>query len=230
MPTHISRHRYAAIQIYCPRAIRHVIRSRKKALVQRIRGAGVIAKANIYPYTEADIAAIGEQTSMTERRADDATREVDAWLKCEYLRDKVGEVYPGVVSAVTSFGVFVELQGLYIEGLVHISALPGDYYHFDQPKQRLIGERTRRTFQLGGSVTVQVARWTLMGVRLTWRWLMVSRGPIERRRDEKQRSHGEKRSGHKATSPVVTRLSIAEINPGPKIKRAGRLLRADADE
>ena len=141
------------------RAIRHLIRSRKKPQhVRRVRGAGVIPKASIYPYDEAQMAALGEHASMTERRADDATREVDAWLKCEYLRDKVGEVHPGVIAAVTNFGVFVELQDLYIEGLCHISALPGDYYHFDQAKQRLIGERTRRTFQLGASVTVQVAR------------------------------------------------------------------------
>jgi len=95
---------------------------------------------------------------MTERRADDATREVEAWLKCEFLNDKVGEAYDGVIAAVTNFGIFVELVDLYIEGLVHISALPGDYYHFDQPKQRLVGEHTRRTFQLGGAVRVRVAR------------------------------------------------------------------------
>ncbi len=141
------------------RAIRHVIRSRKLCdQVRRVPGAKVLKKDLIYPYTTADMAALGEQCSMAERRADDATREVEAWLKCEFLRDKVGEVYPGVIAAVTGFGIFVELQDLYIEGLVHISALPGDYYHFDQAKQRLIGEHTRRVFQLGGSVTVKVAR------------------------------------------------------------------------
>lgn len=141
------------------RAIRSLIRSRRKSeFVRRVSGAGVIAKAQIYPYTEAQMAALGEHASMTERRADDATREVNAWLKCEYLRDKVGEVYPGIIAAVTNFGVFVELKDLYIEGLCHISALPGDYYHFDQAKQRLVGERTRRVFQLGGAVTVRVAR------------------------------------------------------------------------
>jgi len=102
--------------------------------------------------------ALGEQCSMTERRADDATREVDAWLKCEFLKDRIGEEFEGVIAAVTNFGVFVELSDLYIEGLMHVSALPGDYYHFDQAKQRLIGERTRQIFQLGGAVTVRVAR------------------------------------------------------------------------
>ena len=141
------------------RAIRHIIRSRKPCdQVRRVPGAKALKKDLIYPYTFADVAALGEQCSMTERRADDATREVDAWLKCEFLRDKVGEVYAGVIAAVTGFGIFVELEDLYIEGLVHISALPGDYYHFDQAKQRLIGEHTRRVFQLGGLVRVKVAR------------------------------------------------------------------------
>jgi len=141
------------------RAIRHVIRSRTKCdQVRRVRGAKNLSREAIFPYTVADMAVLGEHCSMTERRADDATREVEAWLKCEFLREKVGEVYPGIVAAVTRFGIFVELSGLYIEGLVHISALPGDYYHYDQAKQRLIGERTRRVFQLGGAVTVKIAR------------------------------------------------------------------------
>lgn len=95
---------------------------------------------------------------MTERRADDATREVEAWLKCEYLQEHVGESFDGVISAVTGFGLFVELKDLYIEGLVHVTALPGDYYHFDPAKQRLTGERSGRSFRLGGAVRVQVAR------------------------------------------------------------------------
>lgn len=141
------------------RAVRHLIRSDKEiAQVRRVDGARPLAKADIFPYGVAEMATFGEHCSMTERRADDATREVEAWLKCEFLSDKVGEVYPGIIAAVTSFGIFVELKDLYIEGLVHISALPGDYYHFDQPKQRLIGEHTRRVFQLGGAVTVKVAR------------------------------------------------------------------------
>ena len=101
---------------------------------------------------------MGEHSSMTERRADDATREVEAWLKCEYLQDHVGDEFDGVISAVTSFGLFVELVDIYIEGLVHITALPGDYYNFDMAHQRLIGERSGRSFQLGGKVRVQVAR------------------------------------------------------------------------
>jgi len=141
------------------RALRHVIRSNTRSKwVERVKGAIEIPATRIYPYDLASMLVQGEHSSMAERRADDATRDVEAWLKCEYLQDRVGETFEGVVAAVTSFGLFVELADLYIEGLVHISALPGDYYHFDQAKQRLTGERTNRSFRLGDSVTVQVAR------------------------------------------------------------------------
>jgi ribonuclease R len=142
------------------RGMRSVIRSgkRKGKGVQRVRGAEPIPLKNIFPYDEQSITILGEHCSMAERRADDATREVNAWLKCEYLQDHVGDEFNGVVSAVTGFGIFVELEDLYIEGLVHITALPGDYYNFDASHQRLIGERSGRSFQLGGRVRVQVAR------------------------------------------------------------------------
>lgn len=141
------------------RALRLIIRStRRSKWVKRVKGATDIPVQHIYPYQLPDMLAQGEHCSMAERRADDATRDVEAWLKCEYLQDRVGETFDGVVTAVTSFGLFVELADLYIEGLVHISALPGDYYHFDPAKQRLTGERSSRSFRLGDSVKVQVAR------------------------------------------------------------------------
>ena len=140
------------------RAIRHVVRSRKVSeSVQRVRGAKVIPKKTIYPYDIEDMVRLGEHTSMTERRADEASRDVVSWLKCEYLQQHVGSVYPGVITAVTNFGIFVELQDIYVEGLVHITALPSDYYHYEQAHHRLVGERTRQQFCLGDSVTVQVA-------------------------------------------------------------------------
>lgn len=141
------------------RGIRRVIRSgRRGEGVARVRGAERIPAARIFPYDFSAMVAIGDHCSMSERRADDATRDVEAWLKCEYLRERVGEEFEGVISAVTSFGLFVELRDLYIEGLVHVTALPGDYYHFDAARQRLLGERSGRSFQLGGAVRVQVAR------------------------------------------------------------------------
>ncbi|MAV72723.1 MAG: ribonuclease R [Halieaceae bacterium] len=112
----------------------------------------------LYPYTMTDLVAVGEHCSMTERRADDATRDVQLWLKCEYLRHHIGDEFAGVVASVTRFGMFVELTDIYMEGLVHISALPSDYYHFDHASQRLVGEHTRQTYQLGDAVRVQVAR------------------------------------------------------------------------
>ncbi|MEE4279908.1 MAG: ribonuclease R [Halieaceae bacterium] len=148
--------RYPDLLIH--RAIRSVIRSKKRSsLIKRVRGAGVLPRERIYPYDEQAMVALGERCSLTERRADDATREVQAWLKCEYLREHVGDSFSGVVSAVTNFGLFVELDDLYIEGLVHVTNLPGDYYRFDHAQQRLVGERSGRSFQLGSPLRVLVA-------------------------------------------------------------------------
>ncbi|TQV67275.1 ribonuclease R [Exilibacterium tricleocarpae] len=141
------------------RAIRHIIRSRKSTdQVERVRGAGVLSKKVIFPYGPEDVLAFGEQSSLTERRADDATRDVVSWLKCEYLQDHVGDVFDGVISAVTGFGLFVELRDLYVDGLVHITNLPHDYYHFEAAQHRLVGDRTRKVFRLGDELVVQVVR------------------------------------------------------------------------
>ncbi|MFV0476290.1 MAG: ribonuclease R [Parahaliea sp.] len=149
--------RYADLLVH--RGIRHLIRSRKACEgICRVKGAGIIPAKNIFPYDEQAMAVVGEHCSLTERRADDATRDVQNWLKCEYLQERVGEDYDGVIAAVTSFGLFVELEDFYIEGLVHISALPGDYYSYDRARQRLLGERSGRSFKLGASVRVRVAR------------------------------------------------------------------------
>lgn len=116
------------------------------------------AELAAYPYDYAKVEQLGEHCSMTERRADDATRDVMAWLKCEFLKDHVGEEYNGVIAAVVPFGFFVELADIYIEGLVHVSTLSGDYFHHDAAKHRLIGERTAVSFRLGDEVKVKVVR------------------------------------------------------------------------
>ena len=95
---------------------------------------------------------------MTERRADEATRDVETWLKCYYMRDRVGEEFEGSISAVTSFGIFVALDGVYVEGLVHISELGADYFRFDAVSHTLRGERTRTTYRLADRVRVRVVR------------------------------------------------------------------------
>jgi len=102
--------------------------------------------------------ALGEHCSMTERRADDATRDVEAWLKCFYMRDHLGSVFTGTVSSVTNFGLFVSLDDLYVEGLVHISELGKDYYRFDATRHQLIGERTGQRYRLGDRVQVRVVK------------------------------------------------------------------------
>jgi ribonuclease R len=140
------------------RAIRSVIRSRRDTPHVRREGATSMPKARIYPYDEAALEQLGEQCSMTERRADEATRDVTNWLKCEFMKDRVGETFPGVITAVTGFGLFVELTDIYVEGLVHVTAMPGDYYHFDPLHHRLSGERSGRSFRLGDSVEVRVMR------------------------------------------------------------------------
>lgn len=111
-----------------------------------------------FTYTTDDMSKLGQHCSDTERRADEATRQVIAWLKCEYMQGKLGQVYPGTISAVTGFGIFVELNNIYVEGLVHITSLRNDYYTFDAIKHRLTGTRTGQMYRLGDEVSVLVAR------------------------------------------------------------------------
>ncbi|WP_114909445.1 ribonuclease R [Haemophilus haemolyticus] len=107
-----------------------------------------------YSFDEMDL--LGNHCSMTERRADDAAREVADWLKCEYMQDHVGGEFSGVISSVAGFGLFVRLDDLFIDGLVHISTLENDYYQFDAAKQRLIGENSGMQYRLGDKVRIKV--------------------------------------------------------------------------
>ena len=125
------------------RAIRHCLQGKKP---------------ETFVYGVPDMIMLGEHCSANERRADDATRDVVSWLKCEYMLDKVGEEFPGIIAAVTSFGFFVELADIYVEGLVHISNLGQDYFHFDPTSHQLKGERSGINFRLGDRVIIRVAR------------------------------------------------------------------------
>jgi ribonuclease R len=109
-------------------------------------------------YSPGDWHELGIHCSQTERRADDATRDVEAWLKCYYMQDRIGEFFYGVISGVTGFGLFVALHGVYVEGLVHISELPSDYFHFDAAKHMLLGERSGKRYRLGDRLRVKIAR------------------------------------------------------------------------
>lgn len=133
--------RYPDLQVH--RAIRHVLNGGRPV---------------DFPYNHADLVGLGEHCSMTERRADEAVRDAVEWLKCEFMLDKVGQVFDGIITGVTGFGLFVELSGVYVEGLVHVTALHNDYYHFDPVGHRLHGERSGQVYRLGDSLRVRVAR------------------------------------------------------------------------
>ena len=130
-----------------------------------------------YHYQLEEMDLFGAHCSSTERRADDATREVADWLKCEYMQDHVGEEFDGVISSVTGFGFFVRLNDLFIDGLVHISGLANDYYLFDMPKQRLIGENSGMIFRLGDAVKVRVEAVSLEQKQIDFSLISSERKP-----------------------------------------------------
>jgi ribonuclease R len=135
------------------------IRRYPDLLVHRaIRHCLLDKKIETFVYGVPEMIMLGEHCSANERRADDATRDVVSWLKCEYMMDKIGEEFSGIISAVTSFGFFVELADIFVEGLVHISNLGQDYFHFDPTSHQLKGERTGMNFRLGDSVKIKVIR------------------------------------------------------------------------
>jgi ribonuclease R len=136
--------------------------------------------------SEEEARQVGIHCSMTERRADDATRDVARWLKAEYMMDRVGDEFDGMITGVTSFGIFVELTDIYVDGLVHVSALGNDYYHFDPAKHRLSGSRTRKSYRLGDTMRVRVVRVDLDEARIDLepvdRARKVRRGPKTRKK------------------------------------------------
>lgn len=131
------------------RAIKYLIEKEKGNTHNYTDGGG-------YHYKLDDIDQFGDKCSATERRADEATREVADWLKCEFMQDHIGEVFDGVISSVTGFGLFVKLNELLIDGLVHISTLDNDYYHYDADRQRLVGG-SGIIYRLGDPVKIKVA-------------------------------------------------------------------------
>lgn len=151
-----------------------------------------------YHYQLDEMDVFGAHCSSTERRADDATREVADWLKCEYMQDHVGEEFDGVISSVTGFGFFVRLNDLFIDGLVHISGLANDYYLFDMPKQRLIGENSGMIFRLGDAVKVRVEAVSLEQKQIDFSLISSERKP--------------KRSGKTAR----TKAKKTEVKPSKK--------------
>ena len=144
------------------RGIRHIVRG---------------GNTESYYYTENTMRSMGEHCSQTERRADEATRDAVDWLKCEFMMDKVGEVFEGTITSVTGFGLFVELDKIYVEGLIHVTSLDHDYYHFDASHHRLVGERTGQIFRLGDHIVVSVSKVNLEDKKIDFDLVSAERTP-----------------------------------------------------
>jgi len=194
------------------RAIRHVLAGKKPKSFQ--------------PAVDA-MHAYGEHCSATERRADDATRDAVDWLKCEFMLDKVGESYAGIITSTTSFGIFVELQDIYVEGLVHVTALGNDYYHFDPTRHWLMGERTNKIFRLGDPVQVRVVQVNLDDRKIDFELSDGRPGkPTAKQPDNKagkkrgKKSGKNKKSGKKSTrKPDHNSAGKSKAKPGKKHSR-----------
>jgi ribonuclease R len=151
-----------------------------------------------------DLDEVGTHCSATERRADEATRDVEQWLKCFFMQDRVGEQFSGSVSAVVPFGIFVALDDVFIEGLVHISELGSDYFHFDEARHELVGERTGQRFRLADRVGVQLARVDLETRKIDFR-LVEATAPVTQRRGKTARD-----AARGANREVAARPSVVE--------------------
>ncbi|MGL6261296.1 ribonuclease R [Vibrio sp. WXL210] len=170
-----------------------------------------------FHYSFDDMDVFGEQCSMTERRADDATRDVADWLKCEYMQDHVGEELEGVIANVTSFGFFVRLTELHIDGLVHISSLANDYYQYDPIGQRLIGESFGNIYRLGDAVKVKVLSVNLNDKQIDFEMVETSRklrgkGKTAKKRaaEAQKKAKAKKRA---ATKPGSRQKAVPLIEP-----------------
>ncbi len=157
--------------------------------------------------------AAGLHCSANERRADEASRDVEAWLKCKYMRDYLGEEFAGTVTAVTSFGIFVTLDAMYVEGLVHITELGGDYFKFDEQRQELRGERSGVRYAIGTRLQVQVSRVDLDGRRIDFRIVQdESAAPATRSTGGRQRDARRERRDADAQQPS------AYAEPAPRAR------------
>ena len=175
-----------------------------------------------YRYSTADMQALGERCSMTERRAEEASRDVVSWLKCEYMLEHVGDEFAGTVASVTSFGLFVELDDSRVEGLIHITNLAHDYYRFEQAAHRLVGERTGRIYRLGDAMVVRVASVNLDERKIDFQEVehapsargdsdAVDDGADERRAEKKR----ERREGKREAERLADAAMASASAPAP---------------
>lgn len=170
--------RYPDLSLH--RGIKYLLAKEHGSSKRTTKGGG-------YHYTLDEIDLLGDHCSMTERRADEATRDVADWLKCEFMQDHVGEVFEGTISSVMGFGFFVRLDTLFIDGLVHISTLDNDYYRFDPSGQRLIGENSGVLYRIGDKVTVRVEAVSLDEKTVDFSLVSTTRQPRRLGKTEKDR-------------------------------------------
>ena len=190
----------------------------KSILQQQLNeGEPVTANAGLYDYTLEKVIELGEHCSMTERRADEATRDVSDWLKCEFMQDHVGDSFTGVISTVTNFGLFVRLQDLHIEGLAHITALGRDYYHYDDVRMCLTGENSGIKYRVGDVVTVQVAAVNLDEKKIDL--LMESKGANKIQNSTHKASQ---KSSAKAKKPTTSKAKLPKKEKSKAKKRSAR--------
>ncbi len=164
----------------------------------------------------------GAHCSANERRADEASRDVEAWLKCRYMREHLGEEFGGTVSSVAGFGLFVQLDGLYVEGLIHITELGGEFYRFDEVRQELRGERSGVRYAIGSRVRVQVSRVDLDGRRIDFRLVRDGDDPagaLRSRRDKRSEA---------ALSPADELAALKETDRSVKSATRGGAKRGAA--
>jgi ribonuclease R len=174
----------------------------------------------------------GAHCSASERRADEASRDVEAWLKCRYMREHLGEEFGGTVSAVTSFGLFVQLDGLYVEGLVHITELGGEYFRFDEARQELRGERSGMRYVVGARVRVQVSRVDLDGRKIDFRMVRegedAAHGSGRSTNRHRNREKPTERSVDEVPSAVVELDTLAENDRAAKARTKAARARSPA--
>ncbi|WP_238139374.1 ribonuclease R [Roseateles aquatilis] len=181
---------------------------------------------------------VGAHCSANERRADEASRDVEAWLKCRFMRDHLGEEFSGTVSAVTTFGIFVQLDALYVEGLVHITELGGEYFRFDEVRQELRGERTGIRYGTGARVQVQVSRVDLDGRKIDFRLVRdqdeartLQRGPRDKhgdpKRHDKRSERRARRDAAAAPAPTVEPMPLPPPDPPTAVDALERVEQAD---
>ncbi len=164
----------------------------------------------------------GVHCSANERRADEASRDVEAWLKCRYMREHLGEEYGGTVSAVTSFGLFVQLDGLHVEGLVHITELGGEYFRFDEARQELRGDRSGIRYAVGARVRVQVSRVDLDGRKIDFRLVREDGEGLPARSGRSKGKRDDSRPAERPASVDSAAQALADLREEDRAVKARR--------